>query len=323
MGQYWTQPFDLVVDDEDPIAIWRQLGQFEPFGRQFDAPRFLVRGRLATVRRLGPEGQHVALTLVDHPVRAIAFGMGMGARNWLPGDPVRFIARLETNWYRDQAEPQWRIEWVQGPFPHRMMRPRPGVPDNISGRTLWVVDSDRQLRKEAQARQALAFWHALPLGDLRWIVETARRRHTVEVVVSQWRPWPELLDWADQVIWLCEPRNQRKWAEAGALVKPEGQAYIQIGSGDAAAKSRRLYLDRERLGSVWRRWQAGRPGLVPGGAVLAELELLGQSGATERRSLTNSYLYQRALDEQEQDRNPWTADFELGEDDRHGLEGLG
>lgn len=322
LGQrFFDEPFDLLVDDKmDVMSLWGQLREWEPFGRAFEAPRFLVRGRIDRVRRIGSESQHVQLTLVDHSVRAVAFGMGRRVEGILQGDPVRFVATLETNRYRGVESPQWRIAALDVPWPRRSALVNTGTPDILPDRVVFVVNSDREVRRQAQRLRASRYLMADSLGDLALVVEEARRGVVSRLVVSQWRPWPDLMDWADAVVWLCRPRNLAKWEEAATLLNPAGQAWLRDGTPNVRTKAQRISISRDKLGRHWKGWQVGRAGLVPGRSVFLELELtpkLAEQG--ERRSVNNSYLYQLALRESGLDSESVDTGT-VGKEEMHGVD---
>ncbi len=323
--QYRLEPFDLDLKAEDSArAMWGEFKRWAPFGRNFESPRFLVRGLVERARGVGSDSQHLQLSLKGQEVRAIGFGMGPRAEALSAGEPVRFVARLESNWYRGQENPQWRLELLDGPWPRRQVLARHGLPPLIDGgNVLWIVDSDRLVAKEARRLSAAPYLTALPLGELIALEEQARLGLVGQVVVSQWRPWPGLLNWADIVVWLCWPRNQGKWEESASLMKPGGTAWIHAHSNQeaAGAKSRRLRLSRERLGRHWRGWQSGNPGLIPGRAIFQELELtpsLALSG--ERRSVADSHLYRMAALESRRDQEWPFLNESVGEEEMHGLD---
>lgn len=322
--QRQADPYDLVFDNQVSIQeLADGLGRLEPFGREFDPPRFLVRGRVAQARLLGADGQHVSFSVKGQRIRAIGFGMGPQAATMEPDDPVRFIAELEPNWYRGALSYQWRVLQMDAPEPRRTVRPIRGKPNPLPRRIVWVAGSDRAARTQASIRGVAAFDQALPLGELAAVEEQARRGIIDEVAVSQWRPWPRLWEWADAVIWLCPPRSRAKLEQSARLARDGGRVWLAVPNalGIPSAKARRLALTRERMGRHWKTWQDGRAGLVPGRAVFDELELspaLAQRG--ERRSLADSYLYQRAQWEWEQDQDVSWWSLISGEEEMHGLD---
>jgi hypothetical protein len=319
--QYQGEPYDLKWDPDLSLdTLWRDLAGLEPYGRGFESPRFLVQGRVRTVRRMGSSDEHVRVLLEGMDCNAVGFNLGDRAAALSPGDPVRFVATLETNWYRGKKSPQWRMTRLEGPVPRRAVPVRSGLPNPVPQRTVWVVDSDAEVRRTARRLNAQPYHAGLSLGELNLIREEAVRGSGA-LVVSQWRPWPWLLDWADAVVWLCIPRSQVKWEEAAALLSPKGQAWLAADARARAGKVERLEMSRERLGRSWRAWEGGRAGLVPGRSVFEELELtpaLARQG--ERRSVESSYLYQMAARESLWDRRtPFRGQY-AGEDERYGLD---
>ena len=249
--------------------------------------------------------------------------MGPRATALSPGQPVRFVGRLESNWFRGEENPQWHLELLEGPWPRRPVAPHYGLPLGLEGNVLWIVDSDRLVQKEAQRLDAAPYSVSFPLGELVALEEQARLGVVKQVVVSQWRPWPQLLNWAHVVVWLCWPRNQAKWEESGVLMNPEGAAWINTRPNEshARAKSRRLTLSREHLARHWRGWQSGHAGLIAGRAVFEELELtpeLALGGV--RRPVKESHLYRiAALESQWDQEQPFWGD-QAGEEEINGLE---
>lgn len=319
--QYLGPSYDLSLGTGQNVhQLWRGLRELEPFGRDFESPRFLVAGRIKHSQVMGKEGDHVRLTLEYSAAAAVGFGWGRRASALMPGDPVRFIATLETNWYRGQESPQWHIAALDVPWPRRLVALRRGTPDPIPRRTIWIADSDALVGEAAARLRARPYRAAMPRGELFALVEEARRGLADQVVVSQWRDWPNLLDWADAVIWLCTPRNQAKWEEAAALLNAQGAAWLAADS-QPRPKATRLAVNRERLARHWRLWGEGRAGLIGGRSVFGELELtpeLARQG--RRRPVEQSYLYQMAVREQECDaRTPFEGEF-VGEEEMDGLD---
>ena len=320
--QYLADPYDLAFEDAWPVeGLWRQLERFEPFGRGFESPRFLVRGHVHEARLVGSEGEHVSFILKGHRARAIGFGLGRRASGLEPGDPVRFVAELEPNWYRGSLSYQWRVLEFDGPFPRRTLPVRQGEPAvSPPIRVIWIVDSDRAVRLEASRRGAAAYVTSKPLGELAAMEEQARRGVVQKIVVSQWRPWPRLWDWADAVVWLCRPRSRRKLEEAAALLDESGELWQSALATPprVRTKAQRLALTREKLGRHWRAWEFGQVGLMAGRAVFDELELSpARAKMGERRSLQASYVYQMALWESERD---YESSGTFGEEEMHGLD---
>lgn len=322
--QYQGYQFDMAYEaGPDGRDLYGQVEQFQPYGHGFQTPRMLVRGTVLEARTMGQENQHLRLSLQSHDIRAVGFGLGQHQPALQPGTPVRFLATLETNWFRDQASPQWRMQVLDAPWPRRALPVRRGRPEHLSGRIVFIVDSDRAVRKAAEDLHAAPYFTALSMGELIGMEEQARRGLIQQVVVSQWRPWPRLFDWADFVIWLCPPRNRVKWEQSGSLVRQGGEAWLDAaGPVDGVAqKARRVSLSRERLGRHWRQWQTGRVGMVPGRAVFEELELHPEHMEPgERRPLEQSHLYRMASMERVQDGEfPFDGTI-FGEEEMHGLD---
>lgn len=290
--------YDFAFDAASmPVDLWEQVQRLEPFGQAFEAPRFLIRGSIRRARTMGSEGQHLSFELEHHPIRAVAFGQGWQRDALEAGAPVRFLASLETNWFRGKASPQWRVEVLHARPVRRSVVVRGGHPEVLPARIVWVVDSDRAVREWSQKLQAAPYLTSLPIGELMGLEERARRGLLPQVVVSQWRIWPRLAGWADAVIWLAEPRNRGKCEESAALLREGGSVWLDgTGPGRAATKAKRLEINRERLGRHWKRWQAGAVGLVPGRAIFDELGLRPDVVVPgERRNLESSFLYQQAV----------------------------
>ncbi|NMP22508.1 single-stranded-DNA-specific exonuclease RecJ [Sulfobacillus harzensis] len=301
--QYRGFEYDVALDATDVSAtLWDEVESLAPYGKAFEAPRFLIRGTVKKSRVLG-QGQHGSFELEHHPVRAIAFGQGEQVKALYPGAAVRFLAQLETHWYQGKRSPQWRVEVLQGEAPKLSAAVQEGLPDPLPSRVIWVVDSDRDVREWALKLQAHAFSVTLPIGELMALEEEARRGLVSQLVVSQWRPWPRLYGWADAVIWRCHPRNRAKWEEAAYLAKsPDGCWFERPEGGRVDRKRARLAVSRARLGKHWRAWQSGRAGLIPGRAVFEELEMSPDGlKSGERRRLDSSFLYRLAVQDMDED----------------------
>lgn len=322
--QFEMGQFDLIAQPSLPSSsIWTDLQKFEPFGHGFEAPRFLVKGSLRTIRRVGDQGQHVQMTLQEDAVPAVGFQLGERARGLQVGDPVRLVATLETNWYRDEAMPQWRVMLLDGPWPRTTRKWARGCPNPLPQRVLWVVESDRAVWRTAQREVAWPYVLALSVGELVALEEQARRGLITRVVASQWRPWPQLLNWADAVIWTCTPRSRSKWEESASLLKHDGQLWLTPIASTVLPhrKAHHLHLSRDRLGQHWRGWERHNGGFSPGRAVFSELELtpaLAKQG--ERRTVARSHLYQMALWEARQDADRPFDMALLGREELNGME---
>ncbi len=305
---FLAKPFDLTIQDGAEVqTLWRQLSTMEPFGRNFEAPRCLVRGRVGRVRRMGRELQHLEVLIEGHTVAGVGFNLGARAAAFQRGDPIRFIATLETNWFSGAARPQWRIETLDGPWPKRPVAVARGIPDPLPDRVVYVVNSDREARTVAERLGGIYYSPRESLGDQFVRVEQARRSQVSLLVVSQWRPWPNLLDWADAVIWLCQPLNRTKWEEAGSLLNVDGQGWIAESQGSSAMKQKRLEVSRKSLVRHWKEWEKGRSGLTLGRSVFMELELTPKRASLGlRRNLDDSFLYHMGR---------WTTEREVPRDD--------
>lgn len=316
--KFLAKPFDLIIQDGATVqTLWRQLSAIEPFGRTFEPPRCLVRGRVGRVRRMGRELQHLEILIEGHTVAGVGFNLGARAATFQRGDPIRFIATLETNWFSGEARPQWRIETLDGPWPRRSVPISRGIPDPLPDRVVYIVNSDREARNVARRLGACYYSPRESLGDQLVRVEQARRGQVPLLVVSQWRPWPNLLGWADAVVWLCRPMSRMKWEEAGSLLHAQGQSWIAKSPGSSAVKRQRLEVTRSSLIRHWKGWEKGRSGLTPGRSVFMELELTPERASSgERGNLGESFLYQ--LDR-------WAADLkvpgdDVGEEEMHGMD---
>ena len=321
--QYRGFEFDIAVEARGSgEPLWSELEGLEPFGKEFQAPRFLVSGTVAARSTMGAEQQHLSLKLKGHDVRAVGFGWGARSQGLETGDPVRFLAALEPNWYRGQRSLQWRIEVLDGPPPRRPASMRRGRPELLPTRVLWVVDSDRAVRAMA-ARDSVVKGYDVsrPAGELVWLEQRARRGLVNQVAVSQWRRWPDLLDWADAVVWLCEPRNQKSWEESAALARLQGTVWWAEESVAAHVKTRRLAVSRDMLARHWRHWQAGKAALMPGRAVFNELDLDPRRVTPGiRRPLESSFLYRMAVRDQQWDLHRPFESRIRGEEETYGVD---
>ncbi len=321
--QYRGFEFDMAVEGRGSgDSLWSELERMEPFGKEFQAPRFLVSGTVAACSAMGSEQQHLSLKLKDHDVRAVAFGWGPRAQGLEAGDPVRFLAALEPNWYRGRRTLQWRVDVLDGPHPRRPVPIRRGQPDPMPRRVLWIVDSDRAVRESSAASSVVKGYEvSRPAGELVWLEQQARRGLVEQIAVSQWRRWPDLLDWADAVIWLCRPRNQKSWEESAALARADGSVWWAAETVRTAVKARRLTVSRDTLGHHWRSWQGGKSGLMPGRAVFQELDLdPARLAPGVRRPLESSFRYRMALRDQQWDlHRPFESGIR-GEEETNGVD---
>lgn len=327
--QRWGTPVDaqvsaaMVGDD-----FWRDLKTLEPFGHGFERPRMWVVGQVDRVWTMGHDKSHLRIRLKDHPVEGVAFGHGAWAGALTPGRTVRLVVEPTWSYFGGVLRAQWMVSSIQGVAPWAMdwpSRSRLGGHEGPwTGRVIWVVDNPRQLKRLARERGIVPYPYTATWGDRAAFVQALRDGRIDQLAVSQWRPWPDLAGWADHVVWLVAPRHRHRLAEAAYLLSVTGRQWLPADADGlhARRKSRRLSPDRDRLARVWRQWQAGAAGLAVGIRVFHELGLVPGAAIDGKRSLTLSFSYNVARQEETWTRESWQSPLLHWIDERKEDEGV-
>ncbi|MCY0886762.1 MAG: single-stranded-DNA-specific exonuclease RecJ [Firmicutes bacterium] len=299
----------VAVDAVLPAAavdpeVTRWLGRLAPFGHGFEPPRFVLAGEVEAARTLGRDGRHLRFRWRPHGMPGVAFGAGGVLGNGESGPALAGPGTVRVRRWRGREQAEWQAVELPCAAPQAAFGPRLRLgpaPEPLSGRVIRVVDSDRRVRQRARELGAEPYHWGRPRGELRVAEVWAQADRVRCLVVSQWRPWPRHLEgWADAVVWEVLPRSRRALAESAAWLNPGGQIWYDPGDEERQRerllrKADRLVPARERLGRLWRAWEAGRSPLLPGRAVLEELELRpGEVEPGRRRPLTDSALFRLA-----------------------------
>ncbi|OLZ08602.1 single-stranded-DNA-specific exonuclease RecJ [Sulfobacillus thermosulfidooxidans] len=299
--QFVDKTVDLRIKAENLTPqVMDEFKALEPFGHGFERPQFAVVGTLESLRLMGQDKQHVAMTLEDTTVRVVGFNQGDVASSFLVGMPIEFIGELVPNFFQGREEYQWRS--------HKLVNARAldlkwrsytqweVAPSTVSGRIIYVVNSTREQHRVAKDLGAVSWNHHWDYGTRLVQEEKLRARSTISVVVNQWGLWPEIRHWAHHIIWLSPPASQQCLAMAASLLDVEGMMWVdpRLSPDPVVLKGKRLVPHRQTLARLWRARQQGFKPLIIGGRVFEELGLeAGVSGQT-RRDLHDSPSYQRA-----------------------------
>ncbi|MCL2355018.1 MAG: hypothetical protein FWC68_03995 [Oscillospiraceae bacterium] len=93
------------------IGNVKQLEMLEPFGEQNDPPVFSYKNlKIDSIRALS-EGKHLKLVLRDknQTINAIGFNMGDLANEYIIGDNIDIVGKLEINRYNGDESIQFNL----------------------------------------------------------------------------------------------------------------------------------------------------------------------------------------------------------------------
>ena len=311
--QYTATMVDSRINAQDvtPRMI-EELRNLEPFGHGFERPRLAVTGRVASLRTMGSDHQHLALTLQDTPVRVVAFNHGFMGSSIESTASVEFVGEMLPNFYRGREEYQWRVEkWVGArAVPGEWMRrvTWEPAPEDLPGRIIYVVNNTRDQRRLSQETGAIAIDHHWDYGTRLIQEERLRTRPVARIVINQWGLWPSLDKWAHHIVWISAPAGDQCLVSAAALLDMGGTMWIDptLSAGRILNKAERLAPSRRSLALLWRAWQHNRKPLLCGQRIFEELELRpGARPLATRRDLRDSPSYQRAQRRLQNVRASW------------------
>lgn len=271
-----------------------ELMQFEPFGHGFERPRLWIHGEIDEHRAVGSDKSHLQLRFRDNPINSIAFGKGRLSQTLDLGGYVTAISRPVWNVFNQKRRAQWMIDDILGISPTQTVVPQesPFQIENLSGQIIWVVDSTLEQVAWSKKRPFSACYHAhYSLGDLVMLEKKFEAGIISELVVSQWRLWPQLVGVAHNVVWLCTPRDNLAMWESGAFLQEDGMLWLAGHPTPMQEKLHRIMPSRQRLGRHWKRWQQdGKHPMIIGKNIFEELALIPNQ-LSGKRPLTDSPTY--------------------------------
>ncbi len=328
--RYRGEPVDGLLSAEAiDAAVLRWLERLEPTGHGFEPPRWMVRGTVREASPMGQAGRHLRFRFERVPWTGLAFSAGDKAGRVKSGEPLWTVGRLAWDVWRSTREARWHADGLlteptTAPWQDRVRLEPP--PDPLSGTTVYIVDSQRDLASLKRLGVTVYDWTD-PIAERAVVEERVRRGWCSTAAFSQWRPWPAWDSVADQVIWRGPPIHREGLAWAANLLADGGQIWIDSGwltetrRDRLLAKWRRLVPDRGHLGVLWRALQAGQSPLLAGRGVFRELGLdfrINDSG--QRARLTDAPAYRqawRARGAAEEERRLDSAEWIVGRTRRH------
>lgn len=304
-----------VTPDSLTPKVLSELQQLEPYGRGFERPRFWVSASIKSWQSVGKAGDHLRLGFEGSPIGGIAFGAGALSQSMTTGMPVALVAEMEWKYYRGQESPNWLVQAVLGVAP---TVPWENVTDILAGhpsygmddKVIIVVDNPHQGNQLVRQLGSVAMFYNSrgAVGDCRAIEAACRVGKVTRLVVSQWRIWPQLPEWADLIVWQTTPRHPQVLGQCAALLAPGGRQWVPgpVQAEYITVKRNRLRPDRKKLGASWRQWQKGAMGLQVGREIFRELNL-HPNGSNQRQSLAKSFSYLMARYQEMLETQSWQS----------------
>ncbi|WP_053959284.1 single-stranded-DNA-specific exonuclease RecJ [Sulfobacillus thermosulfidooxidans] len=310
--QFTDKMVDLRIKAEDltPQVI-DEFKTLEPFGHGFERPQLAVVGKVESLRLMGQEKQHVAMTLEGSPVRVVGFNQGDVALSISVGMPVEFVGELVPNFFQGREEYQWRVHKLvntrKRDLAWRSYTKWEQAPSTVTGRILYVVNSTPDQHRVAAELGAVSWNHHWDYGTRLVQEEKLRTASSISVVVNQWGLWPEMGHWAHHIIWLSAPASQHCLAMAASLLEAGGMMWVdpRLSPDPVVLKAKRLVPHRQTLARLWRAEQQGLRPLIIGRRVFEELGLVAGMNGQTRRDLHDSPSYQRAHTQWEEILASW------------------
>ncbi len=282
------------------VAEW--VDRLQPTGHGFEAPRWLIRGKIDDMRLMGAQGDHVRYHFEGTTWTGLAFHAGSKASWMAPGNVIWTVGELHWDVYRDRRQLRFRSDQLLTP---PMAAPwAPGLrlsspPTRLTGPMVLIVDSQLELKQLAQQGIDCYDW-THPAAERALLSRRVASGEVDRLAFCQWRPWPEWQAVADHVIWLCHPLSIEGLGFAASLLRTSGTQWLDPirlnapSRGRLLSKWQRLVPERDALARLWRLLASGHTPLWAGRGVFQELGLdPSAKSRTDHRRLMDSPSYRQ------------------------------